>query len=102
MSNKSIETIFQIVAVIFFGVAAYFLWRGNYEMLFVFSVVSSVCYFLNYRFQIKERLRIREEERLEKELNEANYNRQILQENTEFIVAEKQESEKQKETFSKK
>ncbi len=58
------ERLFQILAVILAGVAAYFLWIGNNDGFFLSAVVGSVCFFLSIRFQVKERLKIREAERL--------------------------------------
>lgn len=55
-----IEKIFQILAVILVGVAAYFLWSGNTDGVFVSLVLAGCAYFLNMRFQIKERLKARE------------------------------------------
>jgi hypothetical protein len=101
MSNKSIETFFQILAAILMGVAAFFLWQENYEGVFVSSVLSSVSYFLSYRFQVKERLDIREAEKLERELEEMNMNRNILQENTSLFDFEKTDFEKLKEKVLK-
>ncbi|MGI8468290.1 MAG: hypothetical protein ACR2N3_07545 [Pyrinomonadaceae bacterium] len=49
--------IFQIAAVILVGVAAYFLWLGNKDGVFVSLVLSGCAYFLNLRFQIKESLK---------------------------------------------
>ena len=57
------ERIFQILAVILAGVAAYFLWAGNNDRAFVSAVLGSVSFFLSVRFQVKERNRIRELER---------------------------------------
>ncbi len=97
MSNKSIETIFQIIAAVLLGVAAFFLWQGNYEGLFVASVLSSVSYFLSFRFQVKERLAKRESERLENESQEENKDMNLLTESADFFEAEKRELEKRKE-----
>ena len=58
-----IERVFQIVAVIFGGIAAYFLWTGNRDGAFISAVLGSVAFFLNIRFQVKDRNRLREEER---------------------------------------
>lgn len=58
------ERIFQVVAVIFAGIAAYFLWSGNNDGAFVSAVLGCVAFFLSIRFQVKERNRIREEERV--------------------------------------
>jgi len=54
------ERIFQITAVILIGVAAFFLWKGNNDAMFVSAVVGAVCFFLSVRFQVKERLKLRE------------------------------------------
>ena len=54
------ERIFQIVAVILIGVAAYFLWTGNKDGTFVAAVLGAVAFFLSLRFQVKERLKQRE------------------------------------------
>jgi uncharacterized membrane protein len=54
------EKIFQITAVILIGVAAFFLWKGNNDAMFVSAVVGAVCFFLSVRFQVKERLKHRE------------------------------------------
>jgi hypothetical protein len=57
------ERIFQIVAVILAGVAAYFLWAGNNDRAFISAVLGCVAFFLSVRFQVKKRNRIRELER---------------------------------------
>ena len=54
------ERVFQIVAVILAGIAAYFLWSGNSDGAFV---AGCVAFFLSVRFQVKERNRIRESAR---------------------------------------
>ncbi len=56
------ERLFQILAVILIGVAAYFLWHGNNDGMFVSAVFGAVCFFLSIRFQVKERLKLREAE----------------------------------------
>lgn len=61
------ERFFQILAVILAGVAAYFLWQGNADRAFVSAVFGAVSFFLSIRFQVKERLKIREAEREEEE-----------------------------------
>ena len=63
-----IVRIFQIVAVLLVGAAAYFLWSGNRDYGFVSAVLGAVSFFLSVRFQVKERNMIREAER-EKALN---------------------------------
>jgi hypothetical protein len=57
------ERIFQILAVILAGVAAYFLWVGNNDGAFISAVLGCVAFFLSVRFQVKKRNRIRELER---------------------------------------
>ena len=56
------ELAFKILAVILIGVAAFFFWRGNADGAFVSAVLGSVCFFISYRFQVKERIRQRESE----------------------------------------
>ncbi len=53
------ERIFQVLAVILIGVAAFFLWTGNNDAMFVAAVIGAVCFFLSIRFQVKERLEFR-------------------------------------------
>ncbi|MCA1589372.1 MAG: hypothetical protein LC734_03070 [Acidobacteria bacterium] len=57
------ERVFQIVAVILAGAAAYFLWSGNSDGAFISVVLGAVSFFLSIRFQVKERNRNREAER---------------------------------------
>lgn len=57
------ERLFQILAVIPAGLAAYFLWQKNGDGAFVAAVVGAVCFFISIRFQVKGRLREREAER---------------------------------------
>jgi uncharacterized membrane protein len=49
------ERLFQILAVVLAGVAAYFFWRGDGDTAFVTLVLGCVSFFLGLRFQIKER-----------------------------------------------
>ncbi len=56
------DRIFQISAVILIGVAAFFLWRGNNDAMFVAAVVGAVCFFLSVRFQVKEKMQQRTKE----------------------------------------
>lgn len=64
----NLERIFQILAVILIGVAAFFLWKGNNDGVFITAVLGAVSFFLSVRFQVKERLKQRENE--EKEVEE--------------------------------
>lgn len=56
------ERIFQILAVILAGIAAYFLWRGDGDGAFVSAVAGAVCFFLSVRFQVTQRNKRREAE----------------------------------------
>jgi hypothetical protein len=42
--------------------AAVFVFRGDYEKAFVAAAGGAVCWFLNYRVQLKERLASRNDE----------------------------------------
>ncbi|HLM01634.1 MAG TPA: hypothetical protein VK400_11315 [Pyrinomonadaceae bacterium] len=64
------ERLFQILAVILAGIAAFFLWRGNWDAGFISAVFGAVCFFLSVRFQIKGRLDVREAERQRREEEE--------------------------------
>ena len=59
------DRIFQILAVILIGVAAYFLWRGNADGTFVAAVLGAVAFLLSVRFQVKERLKQTENQKVE-------------------------------------
>ena len=54
------ERFFQILAVILIGVAAFFLYQGNTDGVFIAAVLGAVSFFLSMRFQVKERLKLRE------------------------------------------
>lgn len=56
------ERVFQIAAVILAVVAAYFLWQGDTDGLFLGAVGGAVCFFLSVRSQVKGRLKQREAE----------------------------------------
>jgi len=58
-----IENVFQILAVVLAGAAAYFLLAGNRDGAFVAAVLGSVAFFLSVRFQVKARNSVREAER---------------------------------------
>lgn len=51
------------MAVILAGIAAFLLWNGNNDAMFITTVLGAVCFFLSYRFQVKERLDQRTEEK---------------------------------------
>lgn len=54
------EHIFQLAAVIFGGITAYFIWDGNSDGVFVSAVLAAAAFFLSLRFQIKARNVLRE------------------------------------------
>ena len=58
----NLEKIFQMIAVILVGVAAFFLWKGNNDGLFIAAVGGAVSFFLSIRFQVKERMEQRTSE----------------------------------------
>ncbi|MGD9631239.1 MAG: hypothetical protein AB7V18_18535 [Pyrinomonadaceae bacterium] len=58
-----IETVFQFVAVVLAGTAAYFLWTGNKDGAFVSAVLGCLSFFLSIRFQVKARNQVRDDER---------------------------------------
>lgn len=101
MSNKNLETIFQFAAIGLVGVAAFFLWKEDFETVFIISVVAFVSYFLSFRFQVKERLDKREAERIEQENNELDFNRNILQESRSLFDIEETDFDKQTEKVLK-
>ena len=57
------ERLFQILAVILAGIAAFFLWNGDKDRFFISAVLGAVSFFLSIRFQVKGRLKQREKER---------------------------------------
>ncbi len=56
------ERVFQILAVILIGVAAFFVWQGNTDAVFIASALGAVCFFLSVRFQIGGRVKQRKAE----------------------------------------
>lgn len=88
------ERVFQIVAVILAGIAAYFFWQGNADGAFVSGVLGTVSFFLSVRFQAKQRNNQREAEE--------NFEMKELEEKMSFedevenidLLHEKQKSEK--------
>ncbi len=49
-----LDLLFKILAVVFVAVAAYFLWQGNRDSLFVSAVLAAVSFFLSIRFKFAE------------------------------------------------
>lgn len=50
------ERVFQFLAAGFGGAAGYFLWRDNWDAVFLLAVLGSVSFFLSIRAQVKRRL----------------------------------------------
>jgi hypothetical protein len=57
-----VKVIFMILAATGGVLAAVFVFRGDFEKAFVAAASGAVCWFLNYRVQLKERLASRNEE----------------------------------------
>lgn len=56
------ERLFQIAAVVFVIIAAYFLWTGgDQDYVFVAAVFAIAAGFLSYRFRLKARIKSRED-----------------------------------------
>ncbi|MEJ7701892.1 MAG: hypothetical protein WKF71_19945 [Pyrinomonadaceae bacterium] len=58
------DKLFQILAVILIGVAAFFLWNDNADAAFASAVFGAVSFFLSIRFQVKARLKLQEEQKV--------------------------------------
>jgi hypothetical protein len=58
-----IETVFQVIAVVLAGAAAYFLYTDHRDGAFVAAVVGCCAFLLSLRFQAKARNKIRDAER---------------------------------------
>ncbi len=63
LNTNKMDRLFQILAVILIGVAAFFLWNGNADAAFASAVFGAVSFFLSIRFQVKGRLKLQEEQR---------------------------------------
>ena len=63
MSNKLVERMFQLFAAALIGVAVYYYLSGNMDRVFVAAVLGSLCFFIGIRFQVKERLQNRDDDR---------------------------------------
>ena len=61
------KTIWIILSAIGGVFAAVFVFRGDFEKAFVAAAAGAVCWFLNYRVQLKARLAIRNDESEENE-----------------------------------
>ena len=61
------KAVWMTLAAIGGVLAAVFVFRGDYEKAFVAAAGGAICWFLNYRVQLKERLASRNEENEENE-----------------------------------
>ena len=61
------KALWMTLAAIGGVLAAVFVFRGDYEKAFVAAVGGAICWFLNYRVQLKERLASRSDENEENE-----------------------------------
>jgi hypothetical protein len=67
-----VKTLWIILAGVGGVLAAVFVFRGDYEKAFAAAAGGAVCWFLNYRQQLRETLPSREEENIEDEDEEAS------------------------------
>jgi hypothetical protein len=79
------DKIFQVLAVILGGVAAFFLWQENGENAFVAAALGAVSFFFSIRVQTKRRLNQYEEERLA-ELEREEYFAELERAGDDFIA----------------
>ena len=56
--------LFQILAAVLIGAAAFFLWRQDYDTAFVTAVLGVCAFFLSVRFAFKPRVDERQAERI--------------------------------------
>lgn len=70
------ERLFQILAVILAGLAAFLYWKGSTDGLYLATVAACVSFFLSIRFQVKERNKMREAELAAAEMFEEEQNEQ--------------------------
>ena len=87
------ERLFQILAVILAGIAAYFLWRGNIENAFLTAIFGAVAFFLSVRFQVHERMKQRQEEREKRREGEDEISDSEMPELNEVSAGEQIKSE---------
>jgi len=62
-----VKALWMTLAAIGGVLAAVFVFRGDYEKAFVAAAGGAICWFLNYRVQLKERLASRSDENEENE-----------------------------------
>jgi hypothetical protein len=62
-----VKVLFMILSAAGGILAVVFVFRGDFEKAFVAAAAGAVCWFLNYRVQLKERLTSRNEENEENE-----------------------------------
>jgi hypothetical protein len=62
-----VKTFWIVLAGVGGVAAAYFVFRGDFEKAFVAAAAGAVCWFLNYRVQLRESLEKEDEQRQEDE-----------------------------------
>lgn len=62
--------LFQLLAVVLIGAAAFFLWRQDYDTSFVTAVLGVCAFFLSVRFTFKPRVEQRQAERIKETVDE--------------------------------
>jgi hypothetical protein len=67
-----VKTLWMILAVVGGVLAAVFVFRGDYEKAFVAAAAGAVCWFLNYRQQLRATLPNEDEENQEDEDGEVH------------------------------
>jgi len=65
-----VKTLWMILAVVGGVTAAVFVFREDFEKAFVAAAAGAVCWFLNYRQQLRENLPTEDEENSEDEDDE--------------------------------
>jgi hypothetical protein len=65
-----VKTFWIVLAGVGGVAAAYFVFQGDYEMAFVAAAGGAVCWFLNYRQQIRESLASEDEQQEEEDSDE--------------------------------
>ena len=54
--EREVKTLWMILAIVGGACAAVFVFRGDYEKAFVAAAAGAVCWFLNYRQQLRATL----------------------------------------------
>jgi len=81
------KKMFQIIAAVLVGVAAFFFWKQNKEVAFVAGVLGCASFFLSVRYAAKERMDKIDLAEKKRELIKEN----LFKENAEMPVANRKE-----------